>query len=459
MKRTLFSIAACIVCMAAHADGPITTPAQAFTAGKDFAKGSKGTAAASGFVNTTTGETNVPKYNTNPPEKSIYGGGKSLIGGAGDSKISTCSSYVAGSAYEQQECNAVNYLNNMHRTNGFTINKDTDPLMVNSKSTIKNPGTIPADGTSTCHIEKETIPGTFTTETCEESTVLVTYPCKKTLTAVCGFNGAPIKTHTESKTGAFVYSTLTPSGTPGLYNYNMEVPYRNCGGEGSAEVVFELDTVGMGGYITVNLSNLDDSAAVAVNTTTVFAGYPNAGPQYSDDGFFPKSRKDFQIGYSWSEDAGGEQCVEWDLDGNCTRKAWVPDVKTFYANTKLLDFCPAGYSPVTQKSFQWCDPDTGSCTPVDTYTPNNVSGFFCNTEGKFLMNKHEGAGTWAGSVAATMPLQLGSNSIKVYWGTGAWGDACGNVKVSGQIYNVAPGCTNGWDDQCKPARDALPTPK
>jgi hypothetical protein len=71
------------------------------------------------------------------------------------------------------------------------------------------------------------------------------------------------------------------------------------------------------------------------------------------------------------------------------------------------------------------------------------------------MNRHEGNGTWAGSVSSQMPLQTGENRITVYWGTGAYGSACGNVKVSGQIYNVAPGCSNRWDDQCAGPRGAL----
>jgi len=436
----------------------IKTPADAFKAGQDFSNGTKGKGAAGGSVNTTTGTANVPKYNTNPPEKGIYGGGKSLIGGAGSGKVSDCKSYVAGNAYDQQECDAVNYLNKMDRTNKFTIDKDTDPLMVNSKGTIKNPGTIPASGTSACHIEKETIPGTFTTETCEESTILTSFACKKTLIPECGYVGTPISSHTETKSGAFVYSTMSDTGTTGLYNYNIEVPYRNCSGEGVGEVSFNLDTIGFGGYVTINLSNLDDASAIAVNNTTVFAGYPNAGPVYSG-GYFPTARKDFQVGYTWTEDIGSDQCVERDGDGNCTKTAFVPDVRSFFANTKLLDYCPAGYAPSSQRAFQWCysSGESGDtvCNPIDNYTPNNVAGFFCNAEGKFLMNRHEGAGTWGGTVSSVMPLQTGLNTIRVYWGTGRGGEDCGNVKVSGQIYNVAPGCTTKWDDQCASARDAV----
>ncbi|WP_022978941.1 hypothetical protein [Ideonella sp. B508-1] len=455
MKKAVIAASVAAAVAATALAQTINTPADAFKAGQDFSNSNKGKGAAAGSVNTNSGTTNVPKYNTSPPETSIYGGGKSLIGAQGTNKIATCASYTASNAYDQQECNAVNYLQQMPAERPkFVIDKNTDPLMVNSKGTIANPGTIPASGTAACHIEKTTIPGTYTTETCEMSTVLDSFECKKTLIPECGYVGTAISTHNETKTGAFVYATFEGTGTAGLYNYNLEVPYRNCGGDGVGEVTFNLDTIGFGSYITINLSNLDDAAAVGVNGTTVFAGYPNAGPQYSG-GFFPTERKDFQVGYSWIEDVGKNQCVELDGDGNCTKTAWVPNVQSFYANTKLLDYCPSGYSPTSQLAYQYCDSDTGYCNPLNSYTPNNVAGFFCNSEGKFLMNKHEGGGTWAGSVSSAMPLQTGANKITVYWGTGAWGDACGNVKVSGQIYNVAPGCTNKFDDQCAAARGAL----
>lgn len=455
MKKSLIVAAVAVALGATAMAQTINTPADAFKAGLDFSNSAKGKGAAAGSVNTTSGTTNIPKYNTAPPEKSNYGGGKSLIGAQGANKISTCSTYTAANAYDQQECNAVNFLQKMPAERPkFVIDKNTDPLMVNSKGTIANPGTIPASGTAACHIQKTTIPGTFTTETCEMSTVLDSFECKKTLIPECGYVGTPISTHNETKIGAFVYATFSGTDTTGLYNYNLEVPYRNCGGEGVGEVTFNLDTIGFGSYITINLSNLDDAAAVGVNGTTVFAGYPNSGPQYSG-GFFPTEQKSFQVGYSWTEDVGKNQCVEFDGDGNCTKTAWVPNVQNFYANTKLLDYCPGGYSPTSQLAHQYCDGESGYCYPLDSYTPNNVAGFFCNAEGRFLMNKHEGGGTWGGSVSSAMPLQTGVNKITVYWGTGNWGDACGNVKVSGQIYNIAPGCMNKFDDQCAAARGAL----
>lgn len=453
MKNRLivFAVAASFGCVATAQ--PMTTPAEAFKAGQDFSNGAQGKGAASGSV--STGSATVPKYGTTPPEASVYGDGKRLIGVQGVDKISTCSTHIAGSAYDQQECNAVNYLQKMPAERPkFVIDKAKDPLLVNSKATIDHPGTVAASGTAVCHIEKSTLPGTFTTETCEMSTGLDRFECKKTLIPECAYVGTPIRTHAETKTGAFVDATFAGAGTAGLYDYNVEVPYRNCGGEGVGEISFNLDTIGFGSYITINLSNLDDAAAVGVNGTTVFAGYPNAGPHYSGS-FFPTQQKAFQVGYSWEEDVGSSQCVAYDGKGACTQTQWVAKVQTFYANTKLLDYCPSGYRPVSQLTYQHCDQSSGFCDPLSSYTPNNVAGFFCNPAGKFLMNRHEGDGTWGGSVSSAMPLQTGTNQITVYWGTGGWSDACGNVKVSGQIYNVAPGCSTRFDDQCAAARGAL----
>lgn len=412
------------------ADPPATTQAQAFQSGKEFSNGAAGNAAAAGTLNTTSGTLNVPKYNTNPPEQSIFGGGLNLIGSAGTSKVAGCEGYQASDAYNQQECNAVNYLQKMpaERTK-FNIDKNTDPIMVGSKDVIANPGTIPASGTSVCHIETTTIPGTFKTETCEESTKLTKLSCSKNLLPQCAYVGSPITWHQETKSGAITNVVLVPTPTPGLYNYSVSLPL-SCRSTGLGNVAFDLTTIGFGSYITINLSELDDTAAVAVNKTTVFAGYPNNGPQYSS-GFFPTTETGFATGYSWTENVG---------------TATAPQIRTMVADTKLLDYCPAPYYPRTQKSFT-------SNPSSDTY--RQAWGFFCNPEGKFLMNRHEGDGNWAGSVSASMPLKVGRNDLTVFWGTGPGSNDCGQVKVTGQIYNVAPSCATQWDDQCAPMRGGL----
>jgi hypothetical protein len=188
---------------------------------------------------------------------------------------------------------------------------------------------------------------------------------------------------------------------------------------GWAEIDFNLDTIDSGSYLTVNISNLDDAAVVAVNGQVVFAGYPNSGPYYQGIYF---DQAAFALNYSWQEKVNG-------------------NTYTFVADTKLLDHCPGGYSPTYQK--------TASNGTVQTNTDLVTQGFFCNSEGKFLMNRHEGNGTWDGSVAAQMPLKVGANTVIIYWGTAASGFAYGNITVTGNIYNVGTHCTGAtWSDQC-----------
>ncbi|MGM3412882.1 hypothetical protein KXR69_25160 [Ralstonia holmesii] len=430
------------------ADPPIQTPADAFQAGKTF--GQSGKDSAAGKVNTTTGSQNLPNFTTNAPQSANFANGKGNLGAAGNSKLAACQNSVSPDPMAQQECDAVNFLaKNPSIRPKFIIDKKNDPLLTGSANTIKNPGTTPGSSNQQCHVETVTTPATYKTESCEQSVVTQSFTCQKTLIPQCAYTGSPISSSNTSQGGAFVTTQITPTGTPGLYNYKAEVPYRNCGGDGSSQISFNLDTVGQGGYITINMSNLDDAAAVGVNGYTVFAGYPNNGPVYSG-GFFPQTTKAYQIGYSWTEQVG-TTCTAYDWDGNCTASA--PNYQQFYANTKLLDFCPGGYAPTPQSNYGYCDGD-GNCSPPSNYTPNNIMGFFCNAEGKFLMNRHEGGGTWGGSVSAQMPLQQGTNTIQVYWGTGPWGGACGNVTVSGQIYNVAPTCNTPWNDGCSAARGA-----
>lgn len=430
-----------------YADPPIQTPADAFQAGKTFGQSGKNSAA--GKVNNTTGSQNLPNYTTNAPQSANFANGKGNLGAAGNTKLADCQNKVSGNAMDQQECDAVNFLSKNPSTRPkFIIDKKTDPLLTGSASTIKNPGTTPGSSNQQCRVETVTTPATYKTESCEQSIVTQSFTCQKTLIPQCAYTGANITGSSTSQSGAFITPSITPSGTPGLYNYRLEV-IRSCGGDGASSITFNLDTVGQGGYITINTNNLDDAAAVGVNGYAVFAGYPNSGPVYSGN-FFPQTQKAFQIGYSWTEQVG-TTCTSYDWDGNCT--GTKPNFQQFYANTKLLDFCPGGYAPTPQSRYAYTDGD-GNYSPPSNYTPNNVLGFFCNAEGKFLMNRHEGNGTWGGSVSGQMPLQQGTNTIEVYWGTGPWGGACGNVTVTGQIYNVAPTCTTPWNDGCAAARGA-----
>ena len=425
----------------AHAQSN-STPIDAFNAGKAF--GQSGSNTAAGTVNSTTGTKTLPNYTTTAPESAHFGNGTGNVGAAGTAKMAECSTGgSSGSAFAQQECDAINFLSKNPTTRPkFIIDKKNDPLMTGSKDTIANPAGDKGKEVQQCRVIHVDIPAKYETEVCEQSMGMENITCNKTLIPQCAYLGAEITNPVTSKGGAFKTVAMTPTSTRGVDLYKLEVPYRACGSEGNAAVGFKLDTVGQGGYITINLSNLDDAAAVAVNNYTVFAGYPNNGPMYSGS-FFPLTKAAFQLGYTWTEQYG-ERCAVFDSLGKC--KSATPLYQNFSANAKLLDFCPGGYDITPQSRFSICS--KGSCSAPPGNTASSIRGFFCNAEGKFMMNRHEGKGSWNGEVNAQMPLKEGVNTIQVYWGTGTNSDECGNVTISGQIFNVAPTCDTPWQDGC-----------
>lgn len=205
MNRFLLLAACFAVSAAALAEDAMTTPAEAFNAGKAFADSGK--AAAGGAVNTTTGSETLPHYSTTAPETRHYGGGRSLIGGAGTTKMTECQSYQAPSAFEQQECEAVNFLaRNPAERPRYTIDPETDPLLVGSQGIINNPGSIPGAPTQQCRVETVVTPGTYTTEYCTESYTLENASCRRVRIVSCeapAYGCAPsgIKTETVSVSG------------------------------------------------------------------------------------------------------------------------------------------------------------------------------------------------------------------------------------------------------------------
>lgn len=406
----------------------------AFDSGKSFGTGGK--TSAKGMVNSNSGSANLPYYGTSAPEGAYYQGGKQLLGGAGSNKQADCQTSQALTAFQQQECDAVNFMSKNPTTRPkFIIDKNTDPVLNASKSTINSPSGSTGSSSQQCHVITTNKAATFQTVHCERSVVTDNISCNRTLLVSCGYVGTTIKSSSVSNSGALGMPQITQTGTPGLYSYSISGG--GCGTYGNAELDFNLDTVGQGGYLTINMSGLDDAAAVGVNGQAVFAGYPNNGPVYSGATFIGYSPA-FQLGYSWSEPV--TTCLTWDYPGDgapavCSN--WGSVTQSFTA-TKLLDTCLAGTTPQKWENV------------ASTW---NLPGLFCNVEGKYVMTGHEGVGAWNGSVSATLPLQAGTNRIQVFWGTGTTGGACGGVNVTGQIYNVAKGCSTSWDDGCAAMRN------
>lgn len=439
--------------------------------GKDFGKGQLDK------IKSSVSDKNAkdaPHYTNNPPQKSNYGATSLLNVGKG--RITSCkTSPSSGNAVADQECEAVNFLAGNSRAH-FDLTL-TDPAVLAGRVIAGDAANL-ADqitGGANCTDKTTTTPPEKSIETCAEYlpvedkqcsmgwTVDVnadsnfqcdqTYKatefltCQRTLNVACNNGGAAMSDASVTKSSPFTDVSITPvADTPGLYNYRLGFA-NACGTEGTSQINFNFDTVGAGGYVTINVSGLDDTAIVAVNNKPVFAGHPNSGAEHHGN-FFPSSAV-LAMGYSWTE-AEGQVCDQWievggDSGGSyCAH--YTPVYKTFTATAKLLDYCPSGYAPIPQNIYTWCD-DSG-CTQTSTYSPYNIQGMFCNMEGKFLLNRAEGNGNWGGSVDATMPLQTGVNRLFVYWGTSTSGGACGRIQVTGQIYNVKQQCTTSWEDNC-----------
>lgn len=183
----------------------VSSPSEAFSAGKDF--GSSGNSKALSTINSGTATTNIPKYGTSAPESSYYQSGKGLLSGPAASKISGCQSSQAGDAYSQQECDAVNYLyKNSSTRKQYTISPTTDPIITGSANTIKNPGVIGGASNENCHVETKTTPATYIEETCDQYRAVTTYTCEKILNVTA--------THYSECQNNFWYSLhwLSPDG-------------------------------------------------------------------------------------------------------------------------------------------------------------------------------------------------------------------------------------------------------
>ena len=156
------------------------TASEAFNQGKIF--GNAGKTNASGLVNSTSGASNVPGYNTNAPESSHYGGGKSQLGIAGTNKLTECKTHVAGNAYDQQECDVINFLSRNQSVRPIVPVAKNDPIIRGSAPIIKKPGTAPAADTGqVCRNVTQNNPGEYVTETCTTARKTNFSTCRNTL--------------------------------------------------------------------------------------------------------------------------------------------------------------------------------------------------------------------------------------------------------------------------------------
>lgn len=299
--KQIVSIAFGVLMACAASAQQISTPADAFNAGKDFAN--TGKTAASGKVNSATGTGTLPNFSTTAPETANYQNGRAPIGGAGQNKQVECKTSKAANGFDQQECDAVNFLSKNSTTRPkFNIDKTTDPLMVGSKTIVGNPGSIPGSSNQQCRVEKVKNPATYITETCTESMTTEVLSCDEKMLG-CTVTGRKLECRPVSATciaGASSCCTVNIqcSGTAAIiqhsdccgYSYSKTISSVNdflsgvsynpagaritCNSSGSCSMSFENyycsnPSESIGSYPNTNAFNL--------NTTPIFSCLDGGG--------------------------------------------------------------------------------------------------------------------------------------------------------------------------------------
>jgi hypothetical protein len=170
---------------AAHAG---MTPAEAFNQGKTF--GNTGKGGAGGTVSGASGAANVPKYNTSCPGVRLLQQRQGFAGHGRDQQADrTASPTSAANAYDQQECDAVNFLSKNPSVRPIVPLSKTDPIITGSDPVIKNPGTAPASGTGqVCRTVTQNNPGEYVTETCTTARKTDFSECDNTLDIQINWN-------------------------------------------------------------------------------------------------------------------------------------------------------------------------------------------------------------------------------------------------------------------------------
>lgn len=269
-----------IVAMSAQAEDTIKTQADAFNVGKAFGKIEKETAGSK--VNSTTGSQQLPHYATTAPETANFRDGRNLIGGAGANKQIQCQTFRGATAFQQQECDAVNFMSqNPTRRPKFTIDKKTDPILVGSKDVINQPGKVPGAPTQQCRVEKITHPATFVTETCTETQTLDTLSCKRILKVACDpeRDGCDQGGIVPNSWAGDMATSFTPDGAGNhiLQFGTIEDNYwRGWGAIYDRNLTFEIRDVNLISRFALTRAAFDDWLLVRVNGVLVYVG-PHGG--------------------------------------------------------------------------------------------------------------------------------------------------------------------------------------
>lgn len=279
MRHTI-SIVAMLSAVGVASSQTITMPADTFNSGKDFANIGKDVAGSK--INGATGASVLPYYSTTAPETANFQEGRNLIGGAGTNKQIQCETYRAPNAFQQQECDAVNFMRkNPTSRPKFTIDKQTDPILIGSKGVINNPGSVAGASTQKCRVERVKNPATHITETCTETQTLEELSCKRVLQVACDpeRDGCDQGGIVSNSWAGDMVTSFTPDGAENYILQFGTIDNDYWGGWGAVydrTLTFDIRDAGLITRFALTRAAFDDWLMVKVNGTLVYVG-PRGG--------------------------------------------------------------------------------------------------------------------------------------------------------------------------------------
>lgn len=184
MNKILIQAMACAICSSFAAADSTYDQSKAFNDGKSYRGANDGIKAN---INSSA-LNNVPGQDaeTTNQLKNMYG---TDIKNAGGNKSLACATYQPGSdAYKNQECDAINYINNNpSQKPNYTIDKTYDPIIVRGNNVTNAPqaytsGAAGLSGSYTACTDKTTnLPAQYNTERCEIGHEITEGYCPTTL--------------------------------------------------------------------------------------------------------------------------------------------------------------------------------------------------------------------------------------------------------------------------------------
>lgn len=320
MKR-LLTLSTWLLMVGVASAQTMASPAEAFQTGKDFANQGKGT--ASRQVNAATAAGTLPYYGTTAPETATFQDGRKFIGAAGTSKQFDCQTYQAKSAFEQQECDAVNFMSkNPGSRPKFTIDKKTDPVLTGSRGIIKQPGQVPGSSTQQCRVERTKDPATYLSETCTETQTLENLSCKRVLRVACDAqrDGCDQGGIVPNSWAGDMATSLTPDGSGNYILQFGTIANNYWSGWGAVydrHLSFSLQDVKLITRFALTRAAFDDWLMVKVNDQLVYIG-PHGGDRLEIYSPAPVLEAAGQRSCTTYRDEAGSgwQCADAESGGN-----------------------------------------------------------------------------------------------------------------------------------------------